>query len=258
MPDTYKTFLSPGSCQLEVTDLVAAANDDKGVDLYGVAWEIEQVLIAGEGFAASPTDVWVNERGILNVGQSLFDKINRTAEDNDNVPGQCTVVVKATSLVDSSKIARLKVLVGYPGEGGGGGGGGVDVGNLVAVWAQKDVPVANAELGGDANIIINTISLTPYASPTIVASNARSTIEAAAAGTFVKTQDSVPYTEEQPACYDVIINYESFVFTSVAPLENVNITATPNINDDQNYTYVIEVPALELGHALLVVTEALQ
>lgn len=125
MPDpTYKTFLSPGSCQLEVTDLVAAANDDTGVDLYGVAWEIEQVLIAGEGFAASPTDVWVNERGILNVGQSLFDKINRTAEDNDNVPGQCTIVVKATSLVDSSKVARLKVLVGYPSEGGGGGGGG--------------------------------------------------------------------------------------------------------------------------------------
>ena len=124
MPDTYKTFLSPGSCQLEVTDLVAAANDDKGVDLYGVAWEIEQVIIAGEGFAASPTDVWVNERGILNVGKSLFDKINRTAEDNDNIPGQCTVVVKATSLVDSSKVARLKVLVGYPSEGGGGGGGG--------------------------------------------------------------------------------------------------------------------------------------
>lgn len=127
MPDTtYKTFLSPGSCQLEVTDLVASANDDKGVDLYGVAWEIEQVLIAGEGFAASPTDVWVNERGILNVGQSLFDKINQTANDNDNVPGQCTIVVKATSLVDSSKVARLKVLVGYPGEGGGGGGGGGD------------------------------------------------------------------------------------------------------------------------------------
>lgn len=123
MPDTYKTFLSPGSCKLEVTDLVATANDDGGVDLYGVAWEIEQVLIAGEGFAASPTDVWVNERGILNIGQSLFDKINRTANDNDNVPGQCTVIVKATSLVDSSKIARLKVLVGYPGEGGGGGGG---------------------------------------------------------------------------------------------------------------------------------------
>lgn len=132
MPDTYKTFLSPGSCQLEVTDLVASANDDKGVDLYGVAWEIEQVLIAGEGFAASPTDVWVNERGILNVGQSLFDKINRTAEDNDNIPGQCTVVVKATSLVDSSKVARLKVLVGYPGEGGGGGGGG-DFGAPVSV-----------------------------------------------------------------------------------------------------------------------------
>lgn len=130
MPDpTYKTFLSPGSCQLEITDLVAAANDDTGVDLYGVAWEIEQVLIAGEGFAASPTDVWVNERGIFNVGQSLFDKINRTAEDNDNIPGQCTVIVKATSLVDSSKVARLKVLVGYPG-GGGGGGGGASVGAL--------------------------------------------------------------------------------------------------------------------------------
>ena len=124
MPDTYKTFLSPGSCKLEITDLVAAANDDSGVDLYGVAWEIEQVLIAGEGFAASPTDVWVNERGILNIGQSLFDKINRTANDNDNIPGQCTVIVKANSLVDSSKVARLKVLVGYPGEGGGGGGGG--------------------------------------------------------------------------------------------------------------------------------------
>lgn len=127
MPDTYKTFLSPGSCKLEITNLVAAANDDTGVDLYGVAWEIEQVLIAGEGFAASPTDVWVNERGILNVGQSLFDKINQTANDNDNVPGQCTVVVKATSLVDSSKVARLKVLVGYPGEGGGGGSSTVEV-----------------------------------------------------------------------------------------------------------------------------------
>lgn len=125
MPDpTYKTFLSPGSCKLEITDLVASANDDTGIDLYGVAWEIEQVLIAGEGFAASPTDVWVNERGILNIGQSLFDKINRTALNNTNIPGQCTVVVKATSLVDSSKVARLKVLVGYPSEGGGGGGGG--------------------------------------------------------------------------------------------------------------------------------------
>lgn len=136
MPDTYKTFLSPGSCKLEITDLVAAANDDSGVDLYGVAWEIEQVLIAGEGFAASPTDVWVNERGILNVGQSLFDKINRTANDNDNIPGQCTVIVKATSLVDSSKVARLKVLVGYPGEGGGGGGGGDN--EFIAMLSDTD------------------------------------------------------------------------------------------------------------------------
>lgn len=260
MPDpTYKTFLSPGSCQLEITDLVAAANDDTGVDLYGVAWEIEQVLIAGEGFAASPTDVWVNERGILNIGQSLFDKINRTALNNTNIPGQCTVIVKATSLVDSSKVARLKVLVGYPGEGGGGGGGGsVDVGNLVAVWAQKDVPVANAELGEDANIIINTVSLTPYASPTVVASNDHSVMAMAAAGTFVRTFDEIPYVEENPACYDVVINYESYVFTSVTQLENVNITATTNIVDDQHYTYEIEVPALELGHALLVVAEALQ
>lgn len=150
MPDpTYKTFLSPGSCQLEVTDLVASANDDIGVDLYGVAWEIEQVLIAGEGFAASPTDVWVNERGILNIGQSLFDKINRTAEDNDNVPGQCTVVVKATSLVDSSKVARLKVLVGYPGEGGGGGG--VDFGPYVLIGAKESVPVV------DGNASVSTV-----------------------------------------------------------------------------------------------------
>ena len=149
MPDpTYKTFLSPGSCQLEITDLVAAANDDTGIDLYGVAWEIEQVLIAGEGFAASPTDVWVNERGILNIGQSLFDKINKTAEDNDNVPGQCTVVVKATSLVDSSKVARLKVLVGYPGEGGGGGGGGEtpQIGDARVFLSQSDTdPIIGEE-----------------------------------------------------------------------------------------------------------------
>ena len=153
MPDTtYKTFLSPGSCQLEVTDLVAAANDDKGVDLYGVAWEIEQVLIAGEGFAASPTDVWVNERGILNVGQSLFDKINRTAEDNDNIPGQCTVVVKATSLVDSSKIARLKVLVGYPGEGGGGGGGGGSTQTLTVTKPSADDIIAVETMSWDGYI----------------------------------------------------------------------------------------------------------
>lgn len=160
MPDpTYKTFLSPGSCQLEVTDLVASANDDKGVDLYGVAWEIEQVLIAGEGFAASPTDVWVNERGILNVGQSLFDKINRTAEDNDNIPGQCTVVVKATSLVDSSKVARLKVLVGYPSEGGGGGGGGgVDFGHLIYFSSLSTTPVVGEEID-DGPLAIASISV---------------------------------------------------------------------------------------------------
>lgn len=147
MPDpTYKTFLSPGSCQLEVTNLVASANDDKGVDLYGVAWEIEQVLIAGEGFAASPTDVWVNERGILNIGQSLFDKINRTALNNTNIPGQCTVIVKATSLVDSSKVARLKVLVGYPGEGGGGGGGDSDFTTATVTLQRAEGFVAAMDL----------------------------------------------------------------------------------------------------------------
>ena len=151
MPDpTYKTFLSPGSCQLEITDLVAAANDDNGVDLYGVAWEIEQVIMAGEGFAASPTDVWVNERGILNVGQSLFDKINRTALNNTNIPGQCTVVVKATSLVDSSKVARLKVLVGYPGEGGGGGGGGEPQTTDVYLW--------NATVGENSDVLPTSIA----------------------------------------------------------------------------------------------------
>ena len=187
MPDTYKTFLSPGSCQLEVTDLVAAANDDKGVDLYGVAWEIEQVLIAGEGFAASPTDVWVNERGILNVGKSLFDKINRTAEDNDNIPGQCTVVVKATSLVDSSKVARLKVLVGYPGEGGGGGGGGAF--ELMIYEVYDGQPLSTAYFTAEDSSG-NQLTITPHSNDNM----SWFTVEAAAGSIVVlKTIDGSNY-----------------------------------------------------------------
>lgn len=136
--------------------------------------------------------------------------------------------------------------------------GGVDVGNLVAVWAQPDAPVVNEELGGYASNIINTVSLTPYSSPTIVASNDTATITMAASGTFVQTSDGAPFEEEHPACYDAVID-DNYVFTSVAALENVNITATPiSINDGQYYTYEIEVPALELGHSLIVVATTVQ
>ena len=112
MPDpTYKTFLAPGSCKLEVTSLVAAANDDGGVDLSGVRWEIEQVLIAGLEHAVAPTDTYITGDGVLIIGRSLMDKVNASSSGT-NIPGQCTIVVKATSLVDSSKVARLKILVG--------------------------------------------------------------------------------------------------------------------------------------------------
>lgn len=112
MPDpTYKTFLAPGSCKLEITDLVAAANDDSGIDLYGVRWEIEQVLIAGLEHAVAPTDTYITADGVLIIGRSLADKVNATSAGT-NIPGQCTIVVKATSLVDSSKVARMKILVG--------------------------------------------------------------------------------------------------------------------------------------------------
>lgn len=198
MPDpTYKTFLSPGSCQLEITDLVASANDDTGVDLYGVAWEIEQVIIAGEGFAASPTDVWVNERGILNIGQSLFDKINRTANDNDNIPGQCTVVVKATSLVDSSKIARLKVLVGYPGEGGGGGGG-VDVGAAIPVVYAADAPVAeSSDYEQDASYCVVSVLI----GDSLIAQSGDNTIDFVAAGcTVIAVNDQAGIKLYKCAC----------------------------------------------------------
>ena len=112
MPDpTYKTFLAPGSCRLEITDLVAAANDDTGIDLYGVKWEIEQVLIAGLEHSVAPTDTYITGDGVLVIGKSLASKIN-DANTGTSIPGQCTLVVKATSLVDSSKVARIKILVG--------------------------------------------------------------------------------------------------------------------------------------------------
>lgn len=117
------TLLSPGSIQLSAT-ATGDAHDDTGCDINGVAWEIEQVIIAGEGFAASPSDVHIDRNGILTVGQSLFNRINQTDEDEDKIPGQCTIVVKATSLVDPTVVQRLKVLVGYSTDGGGGGGGG--------------------------------------------------------------------------------------------------------------------------------------
>lgn len=112
MPNpTYKTFLAPGSCKLEVTSLVAAANDDAGVDLAGVRWEIEQVLIAGMEHAVAPTDTYITGDGVLVIGRSLADKINATSAGTA-IPGQCTIVIKATSLVDFTKVARLKILVG--------------------------------------------------------------------------------------------------------------------------------------------------
>ena len=113
MPDpiTYKTFLAPGSCKLEVTSLVAAANDDNGVDLAGVRWELEQCLIAGLEHAVAPTDTYITGDGVLIIGRSLMDKVNAT-NAGTNIPGQCTLDIKATSLVDSTKVARLKILVG--------------------------------------------------------------------------------------------------------------------------------------------------
>lgn len=256
MPDpTYKTFLSPGSCQLEITDLVAAANDDTGIDLYGVAWEIEQVLIAGEGFAASPTDVWVNERGILNVGQSLFDKINRTALDNTNIPGQCTVVVKATSLVDSSKVARLKVLVGYPSEGGGGGGGGFDdIGGLVCVLAQQSAPVVGA--GSEASAVAHYVFVGDFehGDQIDLAFNkgdfsSSTTIDYVASGLQIRSLEGA-YAELEtnpPKFYDVVIT--DWEFASVEEIEVEYTAIQPIPNGD--YSLVFTVPELAAGHDLL-------
>ena len=256
MPDpTYKTFLAPGSWKLEVTDLVASANDDKGVDLSGVAWEIEQVLIAGEGFAASPTDVWVNERGILNIGKSLFDKINRTAEDNDNVPGQCTVVVKATSLVDSSKVARLKVLVGYPSEGGGGGGGFDDIGDLIYIVDQQSAPVVGA--GSEASAVAHYVFVGDFEHSEQIDLvfnkgdfSSSTTIDYVASGLQIRTLDGhyADLESDPPKFYDVVIT--DWEFASVEEIE-VEYTAVQPIPNG-NYSLVFTVPELANGHGLLV------
>lgn len=255
MPDpTYKTFLSPGSCQLEITDLVATANDDTGVDLYGVAWEIEQVLIAGEGFAASPTDVWVNERGILNVGQSLFDKINRTALNNTNIPGQCTIVVKATSLVDSSKVARLKVLVGYPGEGGGGGGGFDDIGDLVCVICQQAAPVVGASSEASAAAHYVFVGDFEHGDQIDLAYNqgdfsSSTTIDYVASGLGIRTNDGA-YTDLEtspPKFYDVVITNWEFESVEEIDVDYTAIQPVPN----GDYGLAFTVPALDTGHSLL-------
>lgn len=252
MPDTYKTFLSPGSCKLEITDLVAAANDDSGVDLYGVAWEIEQVLIAGEGFAASPTDVWVNERGILNVGQSLFDKINRTADDNDNIPGQCTIIVKATSLVDSSKVARLKVLVGYPGEGGGGGG--ITLGTLSMVLRDDYTVVAGDEISGGPSI--NSISVGGHT----VADNSvgmyGDPIDSAAAGATVEASYYIVGEEATP--FPVVfrwctLDFDTYTYVTISDPIDLAATTSKKTMGPNSYgvaTFIMPEPPSE-GSSLL-------
>ena len=245
MPDpTYKTFLSPGSCQLEITDLVATANDDTGIDIYGVAWEIEQVLIAGEGFAASPTDVWVNERGILNIGQSLFDKINRTAEDNDNVPGQCTVIVKATSLYDHSKVARLKVLVGYPGEGGGGGGGGVTLGTLSLVFMDDAMVAVGDDFNGGPSICSISVDDQTVTDVSIGISN--SFIDSAAAGATVEAY--YQFIDGDVPLADVVfrwctINPETFKYATISdPIDLASTTSEKTLGDTSYGVAVFTMP----------------
>lgn len=116
------TFLAPGSCQLEVT-AQGSVGTDTGVDLASVSWTIEQALIAGCRFSPSAGDVHIDRNGVLTIGRSLFDRINQAADD-DAIPGQCTLIIRADSTITDNVLDRFKVLVGYPGEGGGGGGGG--------------------------------------------------------------------------------------------------------------------------------------
>ena len=107
-------FLPGGSVQLGIT-ATGANNDDAGVDLAGVRWEIEQVIMAGEKYACSPSDVHIDGNGVLIIGKSLIDRVCMVADavvPSEN-PVQATIIVKATSLVDPSVVARLKVLVGY-------------------------------------------------------------------------------------------------------------------------------------------------
>jgi hypothetical protein len=103
----YPTFIAPASCQLEITEVTGSNGTDAGVDLKGVEWSIEQVLIAGERYAASPSDVHIDRNGTLIIGKSLADKV---------LPGQCTIVIRADSLyaADSDAHARFKVLVKGP------------------------------------------------------------------------------------------------------------------------------------------------
>ena len=115
------TFLAPGSCQLEVT-AQGNVGTDTGVDLASVSWTIEQALIAGCRFSPSAGDVHIDRNGVLTIGRSLFDRINQ-ADGDENIPGQCTLVIRADSTITDNVLDRFKVLVGYPGEDGGGGGG---------------------------------------------------------------------------------------------------------------------------------------
>ena len=105
------TFLAPGSCQLEVT---ARGNvgTDIGVNLASVSWTIEQAIIAGCGFSPSPGDVHIDRNGVLIIGRSLFDRINRANRD-DAIPGQCTLIIRADSTITKTVLDRIKVLVGY-------------------------------------------------------------------------------------------------------------------------------------------------
>jgi hypothetical protein len=107
----YPTFVAPASCQLEITEVTGSNGTDAGVDLKGVEWSIEQVLIAGERYAASPSDVHIDRNGTLIIGKSLADKV---------LPGQCTIVIRARSLCVANSAgdhasARFKVLVNHPG-----------------------------------------------------------------------------------------------------------------------------------------------
>lgn len=104
----YPTFVAPGSCQLDITEVTGSNGSDAGVDLKGVEWSIEQVLVSGERYAASPSDVHIDRNGTLIIGKSLADKV---------LPGQCTIVIRADSLYEESAAsdahayARFKVLV---------------------------------------------------------------------------------------------------------------------------------------------------
>lgn len=147
------TFLAPGSCQLEVT-AQGNVGTDTGVDLASVSWTIEQALIAGCRFSPSAGDVHIDRNGVLTIGRSLFDRINQAADD-ENIPGQCTLVIRADSTITKTVLDRFKVLVGYPGEGGGGGGGESSTQTLTVTKANES----------DA-VLVQTISWADYIADT--------------------------------------------------------------------------------------------